>query len=110
MKLKPVCINDKYDQWVTYTVPKSARLSDIHDALQDDESAEFETFAILFSGNHGEYEDPEDEFHVYNISNIWREVIDSCGGLKHFLKNNIPRSELLQTLREMGIDAKENEE
>ena len=110
MKLNPVSINDKYDQWVSYTVPKSARLADIHTALQDDESAVFETFAILFSGSHGEYDNPPDEFYVYNISNIWREVIDSCGGLKHFLKNSIPRSKLLQVLGEMGIEIKENKE
>ena len=110
MKLNPVCITDRYDQWVTYTVPKSARLSAIHDALQDDESAEFGTFAILFSGNRGEYAAPENEFYIYSLPNIWREVVDNCGGLKNLLINFVPEDELLQVLREMGIEVKENEE
>ena len=110
MKLNPVSINDKYDQWVTYTVPKSARLANIHDALQDEESAEFGTFAILFSGNCGEYEAPENEFYIYSLPNVWREVIDNCGGLKNLLLNYVPEDELLQVLQEMGIEVKENEE
>ena len=103
MKLTRVSTNDRFGQWVTYTVPKSARLSDIHDAIQDDESADFEEYAIVFGGSRGEYEDSPNEFYVYNISDIFSEVVDACGGMKNFVKNYVPRAELMAALREMGI-------
>jgi hypothetical protein len=110
MKLKRVSINDRFGQWVTYTAPKSARLSGIYDAIQDDETADFEEYAIVFGGSRGEYEDSPNEFYVYNISDIFREVVDACGGMKNFVKNYVPRVELMAALREMGIEVMEDEE
>lgn len=110
MKMKRVSANDRYGQWVTYTVPQSARLSDIHDAIQNDESADFEKYAIIFGGSRGEYEDPPKEFFVYNITDIYSEVVDAIGGVKRFLQSYIPRTELLRALREIGIEVKEEAE
>lgn len=110
MKMKRVSTNDRYGQWVTYTVPRSARLSEIHDAIQNDENADFEKYAIIFGGSRGEYEDPPKEFFVYNITDIYSEVVDAVGGVKHFLQNYIPRTELLKALRKMGIEVKEEAE
>lgn len=110
MKLTRVSTYDRFGQWVTYTVPKSARLSDIHDAMQDDENADFEEYVIVFSGSRGEYNDPPKEFFVYNISDIFSEVVDACGGMKNFVKNYVPRAELMAALREMGIAVKEGVE
>ena len=110
MRLTRVSVNDRFGQWVTYTVPKSARLSDIHDAMQDDENADFEEYVIVFSGSRGEYNDPPNEFYVYHISDIFSEVVDACGGMKNFVKNYVPRAELMTALREMGIEVMEDEE